>query len=152
MKKLICLAMGLLAGGCLLAAPEQETKQDSFSLHWEELAPLVVGNRVDSVLTDGTRVKGKVLAVRPDALVLDSKAHEVPRASISVLRVTKTSATWRAVGTSVGTGLGMLIAIPYGAITRDFGGSVAIAAGGAGLGYLAGHSADHQVRIIRVIQ
>jgi hypothetical protein len=35
---------------------------------WEELAPLVEGRQVESLLVDGVRIKGTVVRVAPDAL------------------------------------------------------------------------------------
>lgn len=147
----ICIVLALFAASAAPLAAEQPAAANSFSLRWEELAPLVVGNRIDTVLTDGRHVKGKVLAVREDALALDNRP-EVPRALVSVLRITKTTGTWRVVGTSVGVGFGLAVGIPVGAITGDVGKGVAIVATGAGLGYLGGHPADHQVRTIKVIR
>jgi len=38
---------------------------------WDELAGMVVEKTITTVLTDGAKVQGEVLAVRPESLVLD---------------------------------------------------------------------------------
>ena len=88
----LMVAFGMLAQQTALAAPK-ETR-----ITWNELSDLAVEKKVSTVLPDGTRLEGDVLAVRAESLVLDvnktsnRKLHpkgqqEVPRASISEIRV-----------------------------------------------------------------
>ena len=42
-------------------------------LKWGELAPLVVGQRIELTLTGGAKVKGEAVVVREDNLVMDVK-------------------------------------------------------------------------------
>jgi hypothetical protein len=77
-------------------------------LKWFELDQVIHNKKVALVLPGGARVEGKVLAVEPEALrlrvssrsdekVLASGEREIPRASISVLRVQQRTKRWRAI-------------------------------------------------------
>ncbi len=44
---------------------------NEIELHWNELSGIALGRNVDLRLTDGTRVQGELLVVRPEALSID---------------------------------------------------------------------------------
>ena len=87
---LICVRW-CIGSGRLFAANVIELK-------WSELSPVVGGYNVELTLPDGNVLKGKVLEVLPDVLVLDvakssmAKAFpkgktEIPRAHLTVLKL-----------------------------------------------------------------
>jgi len=71
---------------------------NEIELHWNELSGIALGRNVDLRLTDGTRVQGELLVVRPEALSIDVNKtsnkltypkgqREIPRASMSTLEL-----------------------------------------------------------------
>ena len=87
---------------------------NEIELHWNELSGIALGRNVDLRLTDGTRVQGELLVVRPEALSIDVNKtsnkltypkgqREIPRASMSTLELRRIkTARWRVVGTTAG--------------------------------------------------
>src|SRR5438093_13628740 len=56
----------------LASFPRQSiAKTNAIVLRWEELAGVAAGKDVELLLTDGTRLKGGLLVVRPAALSID---------------------------------------------------------------------------------
>jgi hypothetical protein len=103
----------LLCGGSgrLFAAEVIELK-------WSALSPVIIGHNVQLALPDGNVLKGKVLEVLPDALVLDvakssvEKAFpkgktEIQRARVVVLKLISSNA-------GKGASIGALVGIPLG--------------------------------------
>jgi hypothetical protein len=113
----------LLAGSPLLANSDtQQTPQravpGSIALQWEDLAPIVAGREVETVLADGTKLKGDVYAVREDHLVLNVKKtsnkavypkgqQSIERSLISSLDLRKKTIRWRVVATIAGSVVGL---------------------------------------------
>src|SRR5205814_4368785 len=156
------LAM-LYLGGEARAAERQ------LQVGWTQLSPQVVGKRIATVLTDGTTLEGKVVAVKPMALALEVKktseptrfrgTMDIPRESVSTLRVSRPGWKWRVIGSLTGllggTLAGALIGNeinPHGWIISDGAspGANYGALGGAALGYMPGHFADRQPTVIRI--
>jgi hypothetical protein len=136
---------------------------------WNELAPMVNGHAVTLTLTDGMQVKGKAVAVREDALLLNVSSPvpgyekgngSVPRGSVIAIDVKRERGIGgRALGTVVGTlggmGLGAWVDARNNVLRHtlgeDVGTFIGIAAGGAVAGYFAGVAIDHKVTHIRVV-
>jgi hypothetical protein len=137
-------------------------------LTWSELGS-VVDEKVTTVLPGGTHIEGKVLAVEPEGLrlrvaktsdrnVMPKGERLVPRASVSVLRVTKHRVLARplcALGAA-----GATAAIVLGGMSDVYEGALVIvrpaaAAGGAiGMGvagYYIGKRLDRTVTEIRIV-
>jgi hypothetical protein len=145
-------------------------KTNEIELHWNELAGVAAGKDVDLRLTDGTRVQGELLAVRPEALSMDvSKTsnqqtypkgqREIPRTSVSTLEMRRLKTSrWRVVGTTAGViggifaGAGVGVAICQsdcgaGAGWAGLGTGVAVAI----LGNRLGHEADKQTTKVKIL-
>src|SRR5689334_14485747 len=89
-------------------------------VQWAELPPLIVGNEINVVLSDGAILRGTALAVRAASLLIDVKKTsdkiaypkgqtDVKRTSISSLELWNRTIRWRVVGTSAGVGGGVLL-------------------------------------------
>jgi hypothetical protein len=134
-------------------------------LSWSELGPVAVDRKAKVLLSDGTKVEGEVLAVRPESLVLEvnktSDKHvwpkgqtEVPRTSVTQFRLVKDSGPGKLIGGIVGTVGGIMTA---GVIAYYSGGGAGI----AGLfivipamavgGYYLGKLADVRTRLITIV-
>jgi len=150
----------------LLSQTGSLAESKPMELKWNELAPLIVGHRVEVILTEGPKVKGEIIAVREDALVLDvtsrAKGYEkgnasLPRSSISLVKVERTRGSWgRTMGTVVGVMSGVVLGSyvaaktsgPFGAVVPVFLGTasaVSIA------GYFTGREIDRRATWIRVL-
>jgi hypothetical protein len=119
----VIAALGVLSQDAAFA---QQTptgpNKNQVPITWEELAGIIVEQNISTVLPDGVKLQGEVLAVRPEALVLDvhksskKKLHplgqtEVPRASVSEVRVIRhQNAALRIVGGILGA-IGGLFAV-----------------------------------------
>lgn len=127
----------------------------TYRLEWEELSRVTRGRRVDLTLPSGTQLRGTVVAVEPDDLVLDvrktsdkravPKGHyAIPRADVTRLRVTeKARHTWRAIGLAVGAGIGTLTAIGVGALTGNAAAAALSVVIPTSVGYLIGWGGDY---------
>jgi hypothetical protein len=126
-------------------------------LHWSELGPFIAARQIKAVLTNGTYIKGRAIAVNPDALVLDKKGRtSIPRESVSTISVTETKGvagriTLTLVGTlACGAGAGYI-----GVQAAGSGGLGAALAGvtaacGVG-GYYAGRAIDRRTTLIKIL-
>jgi hypothetical protein len=139
----------LLCGGSgrLFAAKVIELK-------WSALSPVVAGHNVELVLPDGNVLKGKVLEVLPDALVLDvakslvEKAFpkgktEIPRARVVVLKLISSNAGKGAV-------IGALVGIPLGYANgrlQGVGNGIGTGVFCVGVGGLIGWATHHSTTI-----
>ena len=147
------LAILWLAPAALLAGGGQE-----FTLTWKDLAPLAVERKAVAVLSDGAQLKGKVLAVEPEGLRMQSGKGEtlVPRAALTELRVSRTTRRWRLIGAGIGAGIGAPVAGAAHTYLNNEGGSSPLVAllvvVPAGLGYLAGWAVDRKTVTIHVIE
>ncbi len=155
----------MLLGLCLPTA-RAETKP--LELKWGEIQQLVIGQRVQMVLPDGATVKGEVVTVREDSLVLDVKgtsnkeAHPkgsatIPRESVKLIRLERRSGNWgRNLGTTVGAITGVFLGGWLAIEAADSGGTaVACLAGitalGAISGYYIGKDIDRKVTVIKIV-
>jgi len=143
---------------------------NEIELRWNELSGIALGRNVDLRLTDGTRVQGELLVVRPEALSIDVNKtsnkltypkgqREIPRASMSTLELRRIkTARWRVVGTTAGVvgGLFAGAGVAVGLCRYTCGGGAVWAGIGAGVavavvGNRLGHEADMQTTIVKII-
>lgn len=156
-----------LIAGAAAAAPSEKPTEQVYRLEWRDLDRIIRGSRISLVLPSGIRLEGDVVTVESDELILNvrktsdkhayPKGHAtVPRPEVTRFRVVqKRGYTWRAVGTAIGAGGGLVVAIPVGSYLHNEGGSAALSSVllvgvPAGLGYLVGSSADSNVMEIAV--
>jgi hypothetical protein len=170
MQKGFCAAF--LSTVLLASFPHQlMAKTNEIELRWNELSGVAVGKNIDLRLTDGARVKGELLVVRPDALSIDvsktsNKAiypkgqRDIPRASVSTFEMRRLKTVrWRVVGTAAGvfagifTGAGVTVGLCRG---WNCGAGAALGGVGAGvgvaiLGNRLGHAGDMQRTVVKII-
>jgi len=137
-------------------------------LKWTELNTAIYGQIVELTLPGAFKIKGDVVAVRDDALVIDvqrtsdAKAFPrgnavIPRASVTLLKLEKSGSNWRTTGTVLGVLGGVAVGGYIAGKTANSGGSaiaifVATAAAATVAGRAAGGAADRKTRVIRVVQ
>ena len=140
------------------AAPRAEAStREQRQITWEGLSA-IVGRKVRIVLPDGSWIEAKAKAVETDALAVDIRksskpaAHPngpflVPRATLRAVDLPHPTKRWRALGLSVGGGIGTFFAIIAIDVTssRGVGAAMAAEAVGMGLGgYMLGRAADRR--------
>ncbi len=168
-KRGFCAAF--LLAVILASFPHQSmAKTNTIELRWDELSGLAVGKDIDVRFTDGTRVQGELLAVRPDALSIDvsktsNKAtypkgqRNIPRASVSAFEMKRLkTARWRVVGTTAGVVAGIFTGagVGVGLCRHDCGagavwGGIGAGVGVAILGNRLGHEGDMQRTVVKII-
>ncbi len=159
-------AMVFLTVFCLMhgsAAAESRPLE----LKWTELAPTVQGHSAELTLSDGTKVTGEVAAIREDTMVVDVKKTSnaktypkgnasVPRGSIQLVKLKRSSAWGKGIGIALGVLAGMTLGGYVAAKTQNDAGpaiavflviSGAVAVGG----YLLGRTADQHSTTIRIV-
>jgi len=135
-------------------------------MKWNELAPLVGGHRVAVLPNEGTSVKGEVVAVREDTILLASSSVKgypkgsgsIPRGSIVQIDLVRARGAWgRTMGTVIGVLGGMTLG-GYGLATHkneSAGAGLAtflgIAAAGSLAGFYAGRTIDKRVTHIKIV-
>jgi hypothetical protein len=157
-------SIGLLT---LLCVGQQAALADSkpLELRWTELAPLIGGQRVEVLLNDGLKVKGEVIAVRDDTILLDVASAvkgypkgngTVARGSLMQINLERRRGAW---GRSLGTVFGILTGMTVGgyaaahtdsagaAIPTFLGVSTAIGTSG----YYLGRAIDRRITKIRIV-
>jgi hypothetical protein len=155
----LCILAGL-AAVVAPAAEKTETAQRKIHLQWRDLGPMVTGHSVKLKLPGGKQLKGDVLAVEPEALVLDIKGtfdrhawpkgeRSIPKDLVSELRVIKKRGyTWRVVGTvlagAAGAALGGVVAF------ANPGAGIATFAGVTSLGFWGGWISDRTITVITI--
>ena len=157
------------------ASSRVETNQGSdisgrtpLSLRWSELAALITAQRAE-VITDRGTVKGDVVTVRDEGLLIDVKSASnaqayskgngvIPRNSIALIKLERRPGSW---GRNLGSVVGVISGLVVGGYIT---GNVADSAGTGiplflGLmtcittaGYYAGKQLDTQIMLIRVIE
>jgi hypothetical protein len=115
----VTVVFGLLAQDAAFAGQAVPALPRQVDLAWDELPPIVVEQKISTVLADGTKLQGDVLAIREESLVLDvqkssrKKAYplgqtEIPRSSLTEIGIIRhRSAAMRIVGGLLG-GIGGL--------------------------------------------
>ena len=158
----IALLMALL-GWCRVSGLAESKPME---LRWNELAPLIVGHRVEVVLTEGPKIKGEIISVREDGLVMDvtsrAKGYEkgsasISRSAVNLIKVERTRGSWgRTMGTVIGVMSGVVLGAYVGAkIDAPVGAAIPVFLGTASAaslaGYFAGREIDRRATWIRVI-
>jgi hypothetical protein len=161
-RKLLALLLFAAA-----AAAETPPPDRAYRLQWRDLDRVARTRTIDLTLPSGIRLRGVVVSVEAEELVMDvartsnRRAYPkgratVPRPEVQRFRlIEKKGHTWRAVGAAIGGTIGTAIAIPMAMYLHNEGGSAAGAATlavaiPAGLGYLVGWSSDRKVMDIVV--
>ena len=157
-----CIALTVLCAG--LAQAENKPVE----LKWSELAAVVTGQNIEFTTKEGVTLRGNVVSVRPEEMVLDAKHTSnpkifskggvtVPRTSVDTLRMIKTKAAW---GRRLGTTLGLVAGLTLGWYTayRTQGSDAAVLTTFLGItgaatvgGFFLGRSADRKVTTIRIV-
>lgn len=158
----LALAMALVSGSAQAESAPVELK-------WSELGAVAIGHDVEFTTKEGVTLRGNVVSVRPEELVLEAKhmsnpklfpkgGATIPRASVGTLRIVKIKAAW---GRRLGTTLGLVAGLTLGGYTAAKTGSHSDAAllttflGITGAttvaGYFLGRSADRKVTVIRIV-
>ncbi len=136
-------------------------------LKWNEVGPMVVSQRVELTLADGSKVKGEAAAVREDSFVIDVKKSSggkkyekgsatIPLSSIGLIRLDRTKSSWgRSMGTIIGV-VGGLVLGGYAAVHTDGAAAgisvfLAITAGTSLVGYFTGRELDRRVTLIKIV-
>ena len=154
----------------LLAATLAHAADHRIQSAWPELASHVQGRKISTVLTDGTEVKGRVVSVTPEALLIAvSKTSQparyrgtspVPRPLLSSLRVSKQGWKWHAILPVAGAiAIGFAGAViggridPHGFIFSDGAANGVLVGGivGATGGYLAARHADRHTLLVDIV-
>ena len=140
----------------------------SIELKWNELAPIIQGQRVELALREGAKIKGEVVLLRGDSLVIDvkkvsgSKAYHqgsasIPRAEISLVKLERTHGNW---GRNLGVTIGLLTGVSVGGyIAATATGSaragiplfLGIASAVTLAGYYAGRGLDGRITFIKIM-
>ena len=159
-KSLLVLLLWLPAAGL--------ARERQVELAWSDLEPAIQGKKVALVLPDGVRIEGPVLAVEPDALVMDVRKSSgralhpqgktsVPRASAGTLEMRGRGTKWQIIGAAIGAAPGIVACAIVAKYVENEGGTNNLTAlcavplgAGLGLGYWAGRAADKRVTYIKV--
>ncbi len=149
------------------AAPAKKPPQGRhYLLQWDDLAPLISGAQA-KLQVQGVRLQGRVLAIEPDALVLEVRKSSdraayprgraaIPRALVREIHVRKWRGnTWRVAATTIGAVIGLAFGAPLPAVAVLEGAYwgpliAAIIAVPPTLGYLLGREADLRRMVITI--
>jgi hypothetical protein len=150
----------------LCAVPAALAAAKPVELRWNELASVIQGQRAEVMLADGTGLKGEVIAVREDALVMDVKKvtagrHEkgsatVERNSIGLIKLERSRGSiGRTAGTIVGVISGVVLGGWAAAHTESASAGIptflGIASGVSVAGIYAGRALDRESMLIKVV-
>lgn len=151
---------------CVALPVESAAAPKEIRARWSELAGIAVGKSIAVVLPGGAHLRGRVIDVENDKLVLDvtrtsdpatfPKGRGVlPRASVRSFTMTQSRTRWKIIGTAIGLGAGLAIAAPVNAYAHNEGNGApgaiaAIIAVPTALGFLGGWSADRKTVTVTV--
>ena len=159
--------LSLLLMMTLVSAPVH-AESKPVDLRWTELGPVITGQAVEFTTKEGVSLRGDVVSVRPEELVLDvkrtSNAQSTPkggatiaRSSLDSLRIVREKGRW---GRRMGTTLGLVTGLTLGAYTaanvNDSAGPgiatfLAITGGTTVVGHFLGRAADRRATTIRIV-
>jgi hypothetical protein len=126
-------------------------------LKWNQMAPLLTGEKVIVQLDGGGRLNGRVASVQPEGLVLKGHDQKVSRNSIRELRLVHMRARGRIIGTVAGVFGGLAIAGGIAATHLFSGGNgvnalIVVAVVGLPVaGYFIGKAGDRQETLIQIL-
>lgn len=134
---------------------------------WGELAQIIEGHEIQLALPDGVTIKGEVVGVRNDTLIMNIKRStnetlhptghaSIPRASVTLIELERPRRGWRRnlgakVGAIAGVALGAVAALSTdsaGAAAVTF---AAVGSGGALIGYFVGRNLDSRRTPIKIV-
>jgi hypothetical protein len=143
------------------------SKSKPLELKWSELGTMIVGQRVELMLADGTDIRGEAVAVREEALVMDVRkasgetvyqrgSATIPRGSIGLIKLDRRRGSWgRTMGTVVGVLSGLVIGGWAAAHTDSARAGIpvflSVASGISVAGYYTGREIDRRVTLIRIV-
>ena len=146
-------AIALFLFGSVAVSAGDRTLQ----LKWNQLAPLLTGEKAVLQLTGGERVNGRVASVQPDGLVLKRHDQPIARTSIRELRLVHMRARGRIIGTVSGVFGGLAIAGGIASTHLFSGGNgvnalIVLAVVGLPVaGYFIGKAGDRQETLIQLL-
>ncbi len=151
-RRLSAMIALFLVGSVAVLAGER-----TLQLKWNQLAPLLTGEKVVVQLESGVRVNGRVAAVQAEGLVLQGHDQKVARNSIRELRLVHMRARGRIIGTVAGVFGGLAIAGGIAATHLFSGGNgvnalIVVAVVGVPVaGYFIGKAGDRQETVIQIL-
>jgi hypothetical protein len=153
----ICVALSFSLLPPVPCSGAERASGKQVELQWSELGSFIAARQIKAVLKDGTYVKGRALAVNPDALILDKKGRtSIPRESLSTISFTETKGVaGRITLTLVGT---LACGVAAGYVGIQAAGSGGLGAALAGVtaacgvgGYYAGRAIDRRTTLIKIL-
>lgn len=153
-----------LLSAALMLHPTLQAKETEVRLPWEQLPSSLTGQDVTVVQTDHKRIKGRLIRIEADRLVVESRGGErsVTRTNTERIETMKRGqhVRGRAIWTSVGAGVGIVVIGVAATYKHNENGSnsdaiVGAAAGVAGVttlaGYLIGRESDTDRNVIVLV-
>jgi hypothetical protein len=168
MKAVVTVALLVALAGAHTPLAAQGSGAKPIELKWDELAPMIRGQKVDVTLADSATVHGEAVAVREDTLVLNVAGSSnpqtypngngsIPRGAILLVQVERSRGSGgKALGTVVGVITGVVVGGYVSATTADSAAVgiplfVGLASGITVAGYQVGKRMDRQVTTIKII-
>jgi hypothetical protein len=170
MKSIVSVALlcALLAPSVPVSAQGKSGGGKPLELKWDELAPMIRGQRIEVTLADSTIVKGEAIAVREDTIVLDVSGSSnpqtypngngsIPRGAVVLVQLERSRGSGaKTLGTVVGVLAGVVIGGYVSATVADSAGVgiplfLGLASGITVAGYQVGKQMDRQLTTIRVV-
>lgn len=147
---------------------DRDGRTDGIEIRWSELAPVIVGRDVTVRLADGSSVRGEVLVVRDDALVVARAGRSgakavngsdgtIEKSLVQIITVRRTTGAWgRHLGAVIGVMTGLVVG---GYVTGQVADSAGVgipmfltlASGITVAGYYTGRQLDTRVTVMRVV-
>ncbi len=122
-----------------------------YRLKWDDLPALATGKRVSIRLPDGSRVKGKVVAVTREDISVEARGRHVtavPRAAVKQMDLARGKGyTWRVIGATIMGGVGLAVGVPVMVYAEEAWIGALVAAGSPAIGWLIGWPPDTRVAL-----
>jgi hypothetical protein len=149
---------------CFTGLPLTAANQERVS--WRELPAFTKEQTISLELTDGVKLRGKILGVEADKLSFDvSKTSSkqlypkgkasIARSSVRSFQMNRTGSKWKVIATAIGLGAGLAVAMPVNTYAHNEGDGAPLAVAAIiivppVLGFLAGRSADKKTITVTV--
>jgi hypothetical protein len=160
-RSLAALILFLCLGQAAVAQQRPQERK------WAELASLIEGREVQLTLPDAVTIRGDVVGVRNDTLILNigrttnhvmhPKGHaSIPRESVTLIELHERHRSGRRhlgaiVGTAVGVGLGIFAAQSGYSAGKAVLTGTAVGSGGALIGYFVGRNMGGSKTLIQIV-
>lgn len=160
-RSLAALLLFLCLGHVALAQQQPQERK------WDELASLIEGRQVQLTLPDAVTIRGEVVGVRNDTLILNvgrttnhvmhPKGHaSIPRASVTLIELHERRRSGRRhlgaiVGTAAGVGLGIVAAQSGYSPGKAVLTGAAVGSVGALIGYFVGRNMGGPKTLIKIV-